>query len=135
MAGYSGTPLLKKIGIKSGHRVVLVNMPRGFREELGPLPDGAQVVKDGEAVDVILLFAKNQEALLTGLPAFKPKLAQAGMLWAAWPKRASGVATDLAEGLVRRVGLSQGLVDIKVCAINDIWSGLKFVIPVKDRKQ
>ena len=137
MAGYSGTPLLKKIGIKPAHRIVLVNMPGGFRDELGSLPAGARIIKDSshEPADVIILFAKNHGALLKGLPEFKGRMTPDGMLWAAWPKKASGVASDLSETLVRQEGLSQGLVDIKVCAINEIWSGLKFVIPLKDRRK
>ena len=133
MAGYSGTPLVKKIGIKPGHRLALVNPPKGFDKELTPLPDG---VSNGDAapLDVAILFAPNQAALKSGLGKLAKKLGPAGMLWIAWPKMASGVATDLREGMVRDMGLAAGLVDIKVCAVNDVWSGLKFVIPVKDRK-
>ena len=133
MAGYSGTPLVKKIGIKPGHRLAVLNPPKGFDKELAPLPDG---VTNGNAapLDVAILFAPNQAVLKSELSKVKKKLAPAGMLWIAWPKMASGVATDLREDNVREIGLAAGLVDIKVCAVNDVWSGLKFVIPVKDRK-
>ena len=136
-AGYSGTPLLKKIGIKPAHRIVLTNTPGGFREELGSLPRARRVIKDGspEPADVIIFFAKNHGTLLAGLPKLKGRMALNGMLWAAWPKKASGVDSDLSEDLVRRAGLSHGLVDIKVCAINEVWSGLKFVIPLKERSK
>lgn len=135
-AGYSGTPLLKKIGIKPAHRIALVNMPPGFLRELGSLPDGSRIIEEGgEPADVIVFFARDQHTLLADLPFLKPQMKPNGMLWAAWPKKASGVASDLSESVVQRAGLSQGLVDIKVCAINEIWSGLKFVIPLKDRKK
>ena len=134
MAGYSGTPLVKKIGIKPGHRLAIVNPPPGFEKELAPLPDG--VVNAGRApLDVAILFAGNRAALEKSLGKLAAQLAPAGMLWVAWPKMTSGVTTDLKEGLVQKIGLAAGLVDIKVCAVNEVWSGLKFVIPVKDRKQ
>jgi hypothetical protein len=133
MAGYSGTPLVKKIGIKPGHRLAILNPPTGFDKELAPLPEGVQ---DGDRapLDVAILFAANQAALAKGLRKLAAKLAPAGMLWVAWPKMSSGVSTDLREGVVRDIGLAAGLVDIKVCAVTEVWSGLKFVIPVKDRK-
>jgi hypothetical protein len=133
MAGYSGTPLVKKIGIKPGHRLAILNPPHGFDKELAPLPDG--VVNAAKArLDVAILFAANQSALAKNLGKLAGKLAPAGMLWVAWPKMSSGVPTDLKEGLVQKIGLSAGLVDVKVCAVNEVWSGLKFVIRVKDRK-
>ena len=134
MAGYSGTPLVKKIGIKPGHRLAILNPPPGFDKELAPLPDGV-VNAEKAPLDVAILFAANQSVLGKHLGRLKGKLAPAGMLWVSWPKMSSGVNTDLREGLVRDIGLAAGLVDIKVCAVNDVWSGLKFVIPVKDRKQ
>ena len=133
MAGYSGTPLVKKIGIKPGHRLAILNPPPGFENELAPLPDGV-VSADKAPLDVAILFAANQSVLGKHLGKVKQKLAPAGMLWISWPKMSSGVTTDLRENIVRDVGLAAGLVDIKVCAVNDVWSGLKFVIPVKDRK-
>jgi len=134
VAGYSGTSLVKKIGIKPGHRLAILNPPPGFENELAPLPDGV-VSADKAPLDVAILFAANQSVLGKHLGKVKQKLAPAGMLWISWPKMSSGVTTDLRENIVRDVGLAAGLVDIKVCAVNDVWSGLKFVIPVKDRKQ
>ena len=134
MAGYSGTPLVKKIGIKPGHRLAIFNPPKGFEKELAPLPDGV-VNSEKAPVDVIILFAANQSVLEKNLSKLAGKLAPEGMLWVAWPKTSSGVPTDLKEGLVQKTGLASGLVDIKVCAVNEVWSGLKFVIPVKDRKR
>ena len=133
MAGYSGTPLVKKIGIKPGHRLAILNPPPGFERELAPLPEGV-VNADKAPLDVAILFAANQAALENNLSKLTGKLAQTGMLWVAWPKMSSGVPTDLREGVVQKIGLATGLVDIKVCAVNEVWSGLKFVIRVKDRK-
>ena len=133
MAGYSSTPLVKKIGIKPGHRLAVLNPPPGFEKELSPLPEGV-VSADKAPLDVAILFAANQSVLGKHLDRVKGKLAPAGMLWVSWPKMSSGVSTDLRENIVRDIGLAAGLVDIKVCAVNDVWSGLKFVIPVKDRK-
>ena len=124
---------MKKIGIKPGHRLAILNAPKGFDKELAPLPDGV-VSADKAPLDVAILFAANRAALGKHLHRLREKLSPAGMLWISWPKMSSGVATDLREGVVRDMGLAAGLVDIKVCAVNDVWSGLKFVIPVKDRK-
>jgi hypothetical protein len=139
LAGYSGTPLVKKIGIKPGHRVAMVDEPVGFQKELLDLPPDVEFVSangNGKqaTLDVILLFMKSRARLEKHLPKLKSKITQNGMIWTAWPKRASGVETDLDENIIRHSGLAIGLVDIKVCAINEVWSGLKFVIPVKDRK-
>ena len=134
MAGYSGTPLVKKLGIKEGFRVALVGAPDGFRSELKELPDGVSFVTSlATQLDLILFFVKTQSELTRNFSRLAAKLAPTGMLWIAWPKKASGVATDLADYHVRQIGLDAGLVDVKVCAVNDIWSGLKFVIRVKDR--
>jgi hypothetical protein len=134
MAGYSGTPLVKKLGIKKGFRVALLGAPDGFRGELEELPDGVSFVTSIQGqLDLVLFFAKTRSELTRNFSRLATKFAPAGMLWIAWPKRASGVATDLSDGVVREIGLDAGLVDVKVCAINEIWSGLKFVIRVKDR--
>ncbi|MEK6322031.1 MAG: DUF3052 domain-containing protein [Acidobacteriota bacterium] len=133
-AGYSGTPLAKKLGIKEGFRVALVGAPNGFPDELGHLPAGVSFVTSMSAqLDLILFFAKTQSELVRNFSRLAAKLAPAGMLWIAWPKKASGVATDLADYHVRQIGLDAGLVDTKVCAVNEVWSGLKFVIRLKDR--
>ena len=135
MAGYSGTPLVRKLGVKPGHRVALLGAPDGFVAALGPLPADVGVQDDlrGEPPDVIVLFAPDRAALLRGFGGAARRLSPAGGLWVAWPKKASGVATDLTESAVRAVGLGAGLVDNKVCAIDDIWSGLRFVVRVQDR--
>jgi len=134
MAGYSATPLAKKLGIKEKFRVALVGAPAGFRSELEELPKGVSFVTSLESqLDLILFFAKTQSELTRNFSRLAAKLAPAGMLWIAWPKKASGVATDLADYHVRQIGLDAGLVDTKVCAVNEVWSGLKFVIRLKDR--
>jgi len=136
MAGYSGTPLVKKLGIKDGFRVGLVNAPAGFTKELQPFPADAKIlaIPFPKSLDLIVLFAESQRTLKPEFPRFAKKLKANGALWIAWPKKASGVATDLSDNTVRQIGLEAGLVDVKVCAVNDIWSGLKFVYRLKDRK-
>jgi len=134
MAGYSGTPLPKKLGIKENFRVALVDMPADVRAELKEALVDCKVVRDGP-LDFAMLFVKTQAELKQQFSKIAKKLAPAGMLWVSWPKKTSGVATDLNETDIRRIGLDAGLVDVKVCAVNEVWSGLKFVIRVKDRKQ
>lgn len=135
MAGYSGTPLAKKLGIKEGFRVGFVNSPRGFQKELEDLPPGVKISSGllPKPLDLIILFADSQRTLKIEFPRLTKKLTRNGMLWIAWPKKASRVATDLSDTSVRQIGLEAGLVDVKVCAVNDIWSGLKFVYRLKDR--
>jgi hypothetical protein len=134
MAGYSGTPLAQKIGIKAGHRLVLRNHPASFLRDLGKLPEG---VKQSDRLvgkaNVVVFFTDKLSALENDFSALARAMESDGMLWIAWPKRASGVPTDLTEDVVRRVALARGLVDVKVCAIDDTWSGLKLVIRLKDR--
>lgn len=136
MAGYSGTPLVKKLGAKVGFRVGLVNSPKGFAKELTPLPSDVKIMEGRlpNSLDLILLFVESQNTLTKEFTRMAMKLVANGMLWIAWPKKASGVATDLSENVVRQIGLDAGLVDVKVCAVNDIWSGLKFVYRLKDRQ-
>jgi hypothetical protein len=135
MAGNSGTPLVKKLGFKEGFRTGLVNPPKGIQKELAPLPSGVDISvgKLTKPIDLIVLFAESQKMLKTQFPRLARKLTQNGMLWIAWPKKASGIATDLSDNSVREIGLAAGLVDVKVCAINDVWSGLKFVYRLEDR--
>jgi hypothetical protein len=136
-AGYSGTPLPQKLGIKPGARVLLSGAPAGFERALAPLPEGAEVARTarGKApYDVILCFAADARALERRLVSALPRLSESGGLWVAWPKQASGVPTDLAEGAVRARGLATGLVDNKVCAVDEVWSGLRFVRRLADRK-
>jgi len=135
MAGYSGTPLPKKLGVKADQRIALLNEPKDFQKELGQLPPNAQIVKRLSApLDLVLLFVDREKILAKQFPALAKKLSTNGMIWVAWPKKSSGVATDLIFERVQRIGLDCGLVDVKICAVDDTWSGLKFVIRLKDRK-
>jgi hypothetical protein len=134
-AGYSGTPLPRKLGIKSEARLALVNAPDGFGDTLGELAPGVVVRRraTGAPFDVIVAFCRDAAQLERGLPRWCAALDETGGLWIAWPKRASSIATDLGEGVVRELGLSAGLVDNKVCAIDATWSGLRFVYRLADR--
>jgi hypothetical protein len=126
-AGYSGTPLLNKLGVKAGSRVALIGAPRGFAEWLPALPEGATLRQRGDAeADVILLFLRSQKDLPSINDAIKRMPPQGGMLWAVWPKKTSSIASDLSENAVRHAGLRAGIVDTKVCAIDETWSGLRF---------
>jgi hypothetical protein len=134
MPGYSGTPLAKKLGIKDAFRAALLHMPADVKAELHSELGKCRITKlAGGELDFVFLFATSRAALDRELSAAARALAPAGMLWIAWPKKSSGVASDLDENVVRGSGLAAGLVDIKVCAVTDVWSGLKFVIPVRDR--
>jgi hypothetical protein len=135
MAGYSGTPLPKKLGIKPGHSVALLNAPGGFRKTLGELPDDVKFATRIESGhDIIHFFTKSRRELEKELPRMGKKIAQNGMIWVSWPKKASGVPTDITEDVVRDTALALGLVDVKVCAVDDTWSGLKLVIRLENRK-
>ena len=134
MPGYSGTPLPKQLGIKEDFRVALIRMPADVRAELRDALAGCRIVQDlAGPLDFIHLFSKSRVELEKEIPRAARALAPAGMLWISWPKKSSGVATDLTEDVIRDTGLALGLVDVKVCAVTEIWSGLKFVIPVKNR--
>ena len=135
MAGYSGTPLPKKLGIKPGHRVWLAGAPDGFADgTLGALPDGVSVrTRAGGDFDVIVAFHTRRAELARRLPGLRGHMDPAGGLWIAWPKRASKVETDLTEDVVRQLALANTLVDNKVAAIDAIWSGLRLVIRLRDR--
>ena len=136
MAGYSGTPLIKKLGIKDGSRIAFVGAPENFSAELGTLPsDVSTLSRPGKPMDFVLLFTKSARALEKDFARLAKTLSPNGMLWVAWLKKASGVASDLSENSVRQIGLAAGLVDVKVCAVNDIWSGLKFVYRLQDRQR
>lgn len=130
--GYSGTPLIDKLGIKPGAKLKFVSEPKGFDTLLGDLPENSRFATSG-ALDFAILFAKVRSDLVKGFSRLRDRLEPNGTLWVAWPKKASGVETDLTEGVVRTYGLESGLVDVKVCAIDDTWSGLKFVRRLKDR--
>ncbi len=134
MAGYSDTPLGKKLGIKERSRIALVNAPEGIQKQLGVLPANAQIVaRLLKPLDIILLFTDAEKTLVRDFPSLVKKLSTNGMIWIAWPKKSSGVPTDLSFDRVQRVGLQGGLVDVKICAIDETWSGLKFVYRLKDR--
>jgi hypothetical protein len=134
MAGYSGTPLPKKLGIKEGHRVALVAAPDHLERLLGDLPAGVELLRTPRApFDVVLLFVTERRVLARRLPELASKMDRAGGLWACWPKRASGVATDITEDTIRDIALPLGLVDNKVCAVDETWSGLRIVYRLKDR--
>lgn len=136
MAGYSGTPLPKKLGIQENFRVALHAMPSEVGAELKrPLNACTVLRKPAAPLDFVMLFTKKRAELSQLLPVHAKMLAPAGILWVSWPKKSSGVACDMNENDIRDIGLAIGLVDVKVCAVNDVWSGLKFVIPVKDRKR
>lgn len=131
-AGYSGTPLPTKLGIKEGHRVAVLDAPEGFALAL---PTGATLqrglggrAKAPPLLDVIVAFVQRRAALVRQIDACRPRMQQTGGLWIAWPKKSSGVATDLVEDAIREVALPTGLVDNKVCAIDATWSGLRLVI-------
>ena len=132
MPGYSGTPLPKKLGIKDGFYVCLMDAPSEVQAALKSALDSCK--KDGNSpLDFAMLFTKSGSDLKKKFQHAAKQLAPAGMLWVSWPKRASGVSTDLNENIVREIGLAAGLVDVKVCAVTDVWSGLKFVRRLKDR--
>ena len=133
MPGYSGTPLPKKLGIKDNFRVTFVGLPADVKTELRDALDVCSVSKIGP-LDFAMVFVKKQAELTQEFARLAKQLAPDGMLWVSWPKKTSGVATDMNENDVRRIGLSAGLVDVKVCAVTEVWSGLKFVRRVKDRK-
>ena len=134
MTGYSGTPLAKKLGIKEGARVAFPGAPGDFAELLGELPEGVRIKSRAAGpLDVIVFFTKSLAELERRLPALRRAMDPAAGLWIAWPKRSSGVETDMTEDVVRELGLAGRLVDNKVCAIDETWSGLRLVIRVRDR--
>lgn len=135
-AGYSGTPLPRKLGISDGTRLAIVNAPAGFDRTLGRLPTGVEVKNRVRgSLDVVVFFTHRRAELERRLAALAKAIKPAGGLWVAWPKRASGIETDMTEDVVRDVVLPQGLVDNKVCAIDDTWSGLRVVWRKENRKK
>lgn len=133
-AGYSGTPLVRKLGIKPGYRVWSFGAPEGYGALLGELPAGVRPAEPGErGIEFLHVFATTRGALEHGLAQARARMAEDGMVWLSWPKKASGVDTELDGNVVRGIGLGAGLVDVKVCAVDQVWSGLKFVVRVADR--
>ena len=134
MPGYSGTPLPKKLGIKDGFRVSLIDVPPDVIAELKQSLDKCELAGNSkQALDFAMVFTKSSAALTKEFKRISRQLSPAGMIWISWPKKTSGVPTDLNENLIRAIGLAAGLVDVKVCAVTDVWSGLKFVRRLKDR--
>ena len=135
MPGYSGTPLPKKLGIKPAYRVQFVNLPAEVLAELSPALSDCRILKQGDDLDFVMLFTKSRSELTKEFSRMAKLLAPAGMLWVSWPKQSSGVETNVDEKAVRDIGLIAGLVDVKVCAVTEVWSGLKFVRRAGSRSQ
>lgn len=134
MAGYSRRSLVEKLGIKVGNKIHIANAPKGYGKLLGKLPEKAtQQNSLNEQCDFIQFFTRDRAELESEFPKLKKHLAPAGMLWISWPKGASKIQTTVNENVAREIGLQNGLVDVKVCAVDEIWSGLKFVFRLKDR--
>jgi hypothetical protein len=135
LAGYSGKPVVQKLGIQPGFCIFIEGAPAAYRDIVGPLPADVTVVKRLKApLDLVHLFVEQAARLAGKLRGCRDAIEPDGMIWVSWPKKSSGVATDLTDVVVRDTALPLGLVDIKVCAIDDVWSGLKFVIPKEQRK-
>jgi Protein of unknown function (DUF3052) len=135
VAGYSGTPLARKLGIKPGTILHIVNAPGDYAALLDPLPENVTVVdKVAEELDQVHLFTKNRSELLELLTRYRRQIKQNGAIWVSWPKKASGIRSEITEDTVREVALPLGLVDIKVCAFDDVWSALKLVIRKENRR-
>ena len=133
MAGYSGTPLVKKLGVKENFHVAFVNAPDGYEKTL-ELPSALIVSsRSKKPLDFVQLFVKTRHELEHKFLQYSARLNPSAMFWISWPKKSSGVATDLTENVIRAIGLANGMVDVKVCAVDDVWSGLKFVFRLKDR--
>lgn len=134
-AGHPGKPLAQKLGVKKGSVLTFSNAPGGYDRLLGKLPDGAMVSQEPKGrLDFVQIFATERASLEREFPKLEARLQQDGVIWVSWPKASSGKQTDLSDRVVREVGLKNGLVDVKVCAIDDSWSALKFVRRLKDRK-
>lgn len=135
MAGYSGTPLIKKLGIREGHTLLVVSEPAAYWTWLSPLPEKVTVLKKTTkpGLDVAHVFVTTLKQFESEFVKKRDLLKKEGMLWVSWPKKSSKVPTDLDENKIRDFGLAHGMVDVKVCAVDDVWSGLKFVFRLKDR--
>jgi hypothetical protein len=134
MAGYSGRSVVQKLGIKPGFRIFAAGQPAAYGDIVGKLPDDVTMATAAKApLDMVHVFVTEARGLAGKLRGYRTAIAPDGMVWVSWPKKASGVTTDLTDTIVRETALPLGLVDVKVCAIDDIWSGLKFVIPRNQR--
>ncbi|MFB9844679.1 DUF3052 family protein [Mucilaginibacter ginsenosidivorans] len=132
-AGYSGTPLAKKLGIKDGFHISLINAPDYYLDLFSDLPPNLYFERDTANIDLTHFFTKSRAEYESMMPSLKKQIKTNGMIWVSWPKKASKVPTDITEDIIRNYALQIGLVDIKVCAVDEVWSGLKLVIRVKDR--
>lgn len=134
MAAYSGTPLAKKLGIKTGNRVWPKGAPPGYKKLITPLPDDVEfLAKAGKDLDLIHYFTRSRRDLAAALPGLMERIRRDGMIWVSWPKQAAKLDTDVTEDVIRKVALPLGLVDVKVCAVDETWSGLKLVIRKTNR--
>ncbi|NCD72174.1 DUF3052 family protein [Mucilaginibacter agri] len=134
MAGYSGTPLAKKLGIKEGAQISLINVPEHYFSLFTDLPSELTITDlTNQKQDFVHFFTKQANEFTELLPVIRNNIKSNGIIWVSWPKKASKVPTDLHEDFIRNFALKIGLVDVKVCAVDEIWSGLKLVVPVKDR--
>ena len=129
MAGYSGTPLAKKLGIKEQAKVVAVDAPKGYRELLEPLPASVQLsAKIDKTTDIVHVFSTKKSQLSRALASYREKLNPSAVIWVSWPKKSANLPTEITEDIVREVALPLGFVDVKVCAVDEVWSGLKLVV-------
>lgn len=134
MAGYSGTPLAKKLGIKPGSRILPLHAPANYASLIAPLPENATLVSRVTArTDIVHLFSTKRKELSAILETLREKLTEQGAIWVSWPKKSAKVHTDITEDTIREVALPLGFVDIKVCAVDDVWSGLKLVVRRENR--
>lgn len=134
MAGYSSTPLLKKLGIKPGYRIYILNEPKNYWKDIAPLPEEVKAMENpSKDIDFLHWFVSERKVFEKNFLRMKKLITKEGMIWISWPKKSSGVASDLDENIIREFGLKNGLVDVKVCAVDDVWSGLKFVYRLTDR--
>ena len=135
MAGYSATPLVQKLGIRAGVRVLIINAPNEYEQLVADLPEGARLSRRITApIAFVHLFVRHRAEVEKQLKVLRPKLSDSGTLWVSWPKKSAGIATDVTEDTIREAALPLGLVDTKVCAVNDVWSALKLVIRQRNRK-
>ena len=135
LQAYSGTPLAKKLGIKEGFKIRLMNQPTNYFELLGTLPNDIEFVSNKKgSKNLVHYFTKNAAQLNSDMASLREEVYPNGTIWISWPKKAAKVATDVDEDIIRHLALKNGLVDVKVCAVDEIWSGLKLVVPLKDRK-
>jgi hypothetical protein len=133
-AGYSGTPLVQKLGIKPGFRIFVANAPTAYRDLVGALPERVTLAaRLNGAADMVHVFAMEAQALARDLPRYRDAIAPDGMVWVSWPKKAANVVTDVTENVIRDLALPLGLVDVKVCAVDATWSGLKLVVRRSER--